>query len=116
MGDACAFCGSTNGPFTRVEGLFDVLMCPGCQRDRGHRPGPYPAMTPAQMRASLDLLPTWVLEQKVAANRALVAAMRQRLADGQQVARIYQPDGLAWLERQADIAEAIITTRQAREG
>jgi hypothetical protein len=65
MGDACAFCGSTNGPFTKVTGLFDVLMCPGCQHDRGHRPGPYPAMTPEQMRASLDLLPTWVLAQKV---------------------------------------------------
>jgi len=38
--------------------------------------------------------------------------MRQRLADGHQVARMYQPDGLVWLERQADVAEAIITARQ----
>jgi hypothetical protein len=69
-------------------------------------------MTPAQLRASLDLLPTWVLANKVRANRALIAAMRQRLADGQPAARMYQPDGLAWLERQADAAQAIITTRQ----
>jgi hypothetical protein len=114
MGNGCGFCGSATGPFTRIEGLFDVLMCPRCQHDRGHSPGPYPAMTTDQHRASLDLLPTWVLAQKVTANRALVAAMRQRLADGHQVARMYQPDGLAWLERQADVAEAIATARQAR--
>ena len=56
-----------------------------------------------------------MLAQKVTANRALVAAMRQRLAQGNQVARMYQPDGLAWLERQADLAEAILTTRQASQ-
>jgi hypothetical protein len=39
--------------------------------------------------------------------------MRRRLADGQPVPRTYQPDGLAWLERQADLAEAIIAARQA---
>jgi hypothetical protein len=39
--------------------------------------------------------------------------MRQRLADGRRVARMYQPDGLAWLQRQADTAQAIIATRQA---
>jgi hypothetical protein len=27
---------------------------------------------------------------------------------------MYQADGLAWLERQADLAEAIIATRQER--
>jgi hypothetical protein len=70
-------------------------------------------MTPEQQRASLDLLPTWVLAQKVEANRALIAAMRQRLAEGHTAPRMYQADGLAWLERQADIAEAIITTRKA---
>jgi hypothetical protein len=40
--------------------------------------------------------------------------MRQRLADGRQVARMYQPDGLAWLDRQDEIAEAILAARQAR--
>jgi hypothetical protein len=57
MREACGFCGDTTGPFTRIEGLFEVLMCPRCQHDRGHSPGPYPAMTQAQLRASLDLLP-----------------------------------------------------------
>jgi hypothetical protein len=79
MGDGCGFCGSATGPFTRVEGLFDVPMCPRCRRERGHPPGPYPAMTPEQHRASLELLPTWVLAQKVVANRALVARVRRRL-------------------------------------
>jgi len=111
--EACGFCGGTSGPFTRVEGLFEVLMCPGCLRDRGRSAGPYPAMSDQEHRDSLDLLPTWVLEQKVTANRALIAQMRQRLADGQPVPRMYQPDGLAWLERQADLAEAIIATREA---
>src|SRR5512133_3390822 len=35
-----------------------------------------------QMRAGLDLLPTWALEQKAAANRQVIAVMRQRLARG----------------------------------
>ncbi len=66
------------------------------------------------MRASLDLLPTWVLTAKVTATRALVATMRTRLASGQPVARMYQADGLVWLERQADIAEAILALREER--
>ena len=115
MRETCGFCGTASGPFTTIEGLFEVLMCPACQHDRGHSPGPFPAMTPEQHRVSLDRLPTWVLAQKVTANRALIAAMRQRLAEGQTVARMYQPDGLAWLERQADLAETIIATRQASQ-
>jgi hypothetical protein len=110
--EACGFCGSTSGPFTRVEGLFEVLMCPSCLRGRGRGAGPYPAMSDEEHQTALELLPTWVLEQKATANRALIAAMRQRLAQGQRVARMYQPDGLAWLERQADLAEAIIATRE----
>jgi len=39
------------------------------------------------MRESLALLPSWVLAQKAAANRQLIAVMRQRLAAGEQVAR-----------------------------
>lgn len=31
------------------------------------------------MRAGLELLPTWVLEQKAAANRQVIAVMRGRL-------------------------------------
>jgi hypothetical protein len=66
MADRCSFCGSTAGPFTRVEGLFTVLMCADCQAARGHGSGPYPVMTRAEMRAGLELLPTWALEQKAA--------------------------------------------------
>jgi hypothetical protein len=85
---------------------------PGCQRDRGHS-GAVPCHDAEQPRASVELLPTWVLAQKVAANHALTKEVRQRLAEGQRVARTYQPDGLAWLERQAEAAEAIIAARQA---
>jgi predicted Fe-S protein YdhL (DUF1289 family) len=115
LGQACGFCGGTDGPFTRVEGLFEVLICPGCLRDRGHSAGPYPAMGDDDHQAVLDLLPTWVLAQKVTANRALIQEMRQRLAQGHRVARMYQADGLDWLERQADVAEAIIATRLASQ-
>jgi hypothetical protein len=52
-----------------VGGLFTVLMCTDCQAAHGHGSGPYPVMTRAEMRAGLDLLPTWALEQKAAANR-----------------------------------------------
>jgi hypothetical protein len=64
----CSFCGSMTGPFTKVEGLFTVLMCTDCQAGRGYGAGPYPVMTRAQMRESLELLPSWVLQQKTAAN------------------------------------------------
>jgi hypothetical protein len=67
MPDRCSFCGATAGPFNRVEGLFTVLMCADCQAARGRCSGPYPVMTRAELRAGLDLLPTWVLEQKAAA-------------------------------------------------
>ena len=63
-----------------------MLMCADCQAARGHGTGPYPVMTRAHMRAGLDLLPTWALEQKAAANRRLIAVMRQRLAAGEEVA------------------------------
>jgi hypothetical protein len=52
----CSFCGSIAGPFSKVEGLFTVLMCADCQAARGHGSGPYPVMTRAEMRAGLDLL------------------------------------------------------------
>jgi hypothetical protein len=110
MADHCSFCGSTAGPFSTVEGLFTLLMCADCQAARGR--GPYPVMTRAELRAGLDLLPTWALEQKAAANRQLIAAMRLRLAAGEQVARMYQEPGLAWLERQAEVAEELVAQRK----
>src|SRR4029453_6544316 len=45
MADRCCFCGSIAGPFSRVEGLFTVLMCVDCQAARGYGRGPYPVMT-----------------------------------------------------------------------
>jgi hypothetical protein len=63
----CSFCGATRGPFAKVEGLFTVLICIPCLEVRQaqpnthlglHDPGPYPAMTRADMRASLQLLPS----------------------------------------------------------
>jgi hypothetical protein len=113
MADHCSFCGSTAGPFSNVEGLFTVLMCADCQAARGHGAGPYPVMTRAGMRAGLDLLPTWALEQKAAANRQVIAVMRGRLVAGEQLARMYQEPGLAWLERQAEVAEDLVAERQA---
>jgi hypothetical protein len=106
--DHCSFCGSSAGPFNKVGGLFTVLMCADCQATRAHGSGPYPVMTRAEMRAGLDLLPTWTLEQKAAANRQVIAVMRTRLAAGEQVARMYQEPGLAWLERQAEAGEDLI--------
>ena len=68
-------------------------MCADCQAARGYGTGPYPVMTRAQLRESLALLPSWVLVQKAAANRQLIAVTRQRLAAGEQVARMYQKPG-----------------------
>ena len=70
-------------------------------------------MTRAEMRESLALLPSRVLAQKAAANRQLIAVMRQRLAAGEEVARMHQEPGLAWLERQAEAAEHLLAERQA---
>ena len=121
-GGHCSFCGATIGPFATVEGLFTVLICIPCLEVRQAQPatrlslydsGPYPVMTPAELRESLELLPSWVLQQKAAANRHVIAVMRQRLAAGEQVARIYQEPGLAWLERQAEAAEQLLAERQA---
>jgi hypothetical protein len=112
MAARCSFCSATSGPFTKVEGLFTVLMCADCQAARGHGSGPYPVMTRAEMRAGLDQLPTWALELKAAANRQVIAAMRHRLAAGEQVARMYQEPGLAWLERQADVVDELVAQRK----
>jgi hypothetical protein len=59
----------------------------------------------------LDVLPTWALQQKAAANRKLIAVMRQRLERGEPVVPMYGPLGLAWLQRQAEIAEQLIAAR-----
>jgi hypothetical protein len=113
--DRCGFCGGADGPFTPVEGLFTVLMCPACLAVRAGGRGPYPDLTDAEMRAQLDLLPTWVLEQKAAANREVIATMRGRLERGEPVARMYGPLGLAWLQRQTEIGEQLIRARAVQD-
>jgi hypothetical protein len=40
MADRCSFRGSIDRPFSQVEGLFTVLMCPDYQAIRGHGSGP----------------------------------------------------------------------------
>jgi hypothetical protein len=80
----------------------------------GPRPRPLPELTDPELQAGLDLLPTWALEQKAAANRQMIAVMRGRLERGEPVARMYGPLGLAWLQRQAEIAEHLIQQRQDR--
>ena len=95
-----------------LAGCYRVLICADCQAARGRGSGPYPVLTRAEMRAGLDLLPTWALEQKAAANRQVIATMRTRLAAGEAVARKYQEPGLAWLERQAQVAEELVAQRK----
>lgn len=114
MLDRCGFCGGADGPFTRVEGVFAVLMCPGCLAQRARGRGPYPDVTDAELRAGLDLLPTWALALKAAANRQVIAIMRHRLERGEPVVPMYGPLGLAWLQRQAEIAEQLIQQREGR--
>jgi hypothetical protein len=41
--------------------------------------------------------------------------MRQRLAAGELVARMYQEPGLAWLERQAEVPEELVAQRKRTE-
>jgi hypothetical protein len=53
------------------------------------------------------------LAEKAAANRQVIAVMRQGLAAGEQVARISQEPGLAWLERQEKAAVDLLAERQA---
>jgi hypothetical protein len=105
---------ASTSPFTAVEGLFTVLMCPVCLAARARGRGPYPDLTDEEMRAGLDQLPTWALEQKAAANRQVIAVMRGRLELGEPVQRMYGPLGLAWLQRQAEIAEQLIRARGQR--
>jgi hypothetical protein len=109
--DHCGFCGTTDGPFTRIEGLFTVLMCSACLARRARGRGPYPDLSDEEMRAGRELLPTWALAQKAAANREVIAVMGQRLERGERVVPMYGPLGLAWLGRQAEIAEQVIHAR-----
>jgi hypothetical protein len=68
------------------------------------------------MRAGLDLLPTWVLEPR----RLRTVGCRRHapaVAAGEQVARMYQEPGPAWLERQAEVAEDLVAaSAQSADG
>ena len=88
----------------------DVCRLPG-RRWLWQRPVSGHAQSRAARRSGAA--PELVLEQKAAANRQVIAVMRQRLAAGEQVARMYQESGLAWLERQAEVAEGLVGKRQA---
>ena len=102
-----------NGAVQQGRGSLHGADCADCQAARGHGAGRYPVMTRAEMRAGLELLPTWALEQNAAANRQIIGVMRSRLAAGEEVARMYREPGLAWLERQAEVTEELITDRRA---
>jgi hypothetical protein len=78
-----------------------------------HGTGPYPHHDQGRDSGEPGSAADLGLETKAAANRRVIAAMRQRLAAGEQVARMYQEPGLAWLERQAEVAEDLVAERQA---
>ena len=87
----CSFCGATAGPFATVEGLFTVLIGIPCLEVRQaqsdtrlglHGPGPYPAMTRAEMRESLALLPSWCWPRR----RRPTASSSRSCASGWQLA------------------------------
>jgi hypothetical protein len=80
----------------------DVCRLPGDPRPRQR---PLPGHDSHPDACWSGPAPDLALEQKAAANRQVIAVMRQRLAAGEEVARMYQEPGLAWLERQADVAE-----------
>lgn len=44
-----------------------MLMCPACLARRARGRGSYPELSDAELRAGLDLLPTWVLQWKATA-------------------------------------------------
>jgi hypothetical protein len=45
----------------------------------------------------------------------VIAVMRRRLAAGEQVARMHQEPELAWLERQAEVAEDLVAECHAAQ-
>ncbi len=89
-----------------------MLMCGDCQAARG-RSGPYPVMTRAEMRAGLDLMATWALEQKRPPPTA--SSSRPCACDWLPASRwlaCTRSRGLAWLERQAEEAEELVAQRK----
>jgi hypothetical protein len=112
MAARCSFCGATSGPSGMLEGLFTVLVCGDCQAARGHGSGPYPVMTRAELRAGLDLLPTWALGQKAATNPRGQCGHAPALG-GRRGGGSHVPG--ARLERQAEVAEELVARRKPTE-
>ena len=112
MAARCSFCSATSGPFTKVEGLFTVLMCADCQAARGHGSGPHSGPDPC--RDARRSGPAANLGPGAQGRRQppVIATMRTPLAAGEAVARMYQEPGLAWLERQAQVAEELVAQRK----
>jgi hypothetical protein len=88
----------------------DQILLHVGEAQRGHVGGD-PLLTDGELRAGLDLLPNWALAQKAAANRQVIAVMGQRLERGVPVVPMYGPLGLAFLQRQAEIAEQLVQAR-----
>jgi hypothetical protein len=87
-----------------------VLMC--LPRVPG-QPGPRPRPRPRAARRP-GAAATRALAHKAAANRQVIAIMGGRLERGEPVVPMYGPLGLAWLQRQAEIAEQLIQQREGR--
>ena len=87
-------------------------MCADCLATRGHGAGPYPVMTRAEMRAGLDLLPTWALEQKAAANRQVIAVMREAAGRWRAGGADVPGAGAGLAGAPAQTAEELITQRR----
>jgi hypothetical protein len=113
VADRCGFCGSADGPFARVEGLFTVLMCFVCLARRARGRGPYPDLTEAELRAGVGAAAHLGAAAEGRPDRKLIAVMRERLERGEPLVPMYGPLGLAWLQRQAEIAEQLIAARTA---
>jgi hypothetical protein len=90
------------GPFSKVEGAVHAATAAALS---GHDPGG----DARRAGPTADV----GLEQKAAANRQVIAITRQRLTAGEDVPRMYQEPGLAGLERQGEVAEALVAERQA---
>jgi hypothetical protein len=120
QGGHCSFCGATSGPFAKVEGLFTVWICIPCLEVRQaqpatrlgrHDPWPLSADDPGADAGEFGVAAQ--LGTGPEGGRQPTGYRRHPPAAGEQVARMYQEPGLAWLEGQAEAAEELLAERQA---
>jgi hypothetical protein len=83
------------GPVHPYRGLVRGTDVPGLPGLPGAWPQPLSGVDHA-LRTGLDLLPTWALEQKAAANRQVIAVLGGRLERGMPVVPMHGPLGLAF--------------------